>query len=279
MVRCLAVCFDSEEGNIQANVSLAERSIRGFTSIRPVDLVVLPELFTCGYCATDFAPWAEDESSPTFGAFRRLAEEIDAIVSWGFVKRAGGARPYNCCALLEPGKPTVFASKSHLNLSRPGSKGAETEFFSPGEYLGVFDTRIGRLGIMLCADGMYPEVPRCLALMGSECIIWASRCGGSQAGARVPSLRASENIVPILHPDGAQHGGWVPEHSAYRGQVVDHTGRVLADSADGDRMLYAELDLDAGRDLRENGHDLWATRRMRRPELYAAITERRFGRT
>lgn len=279
VLRVLAICFDSEEGYVECNVRRADEAIRRFAEGRDTDLVVLPELFTCGYCGSDFSSWAEDENSPTFGTFRRLCEEIDSVVGWGFVRKAEGRRPHNCYALLEPGKPPLFASKTHLNLSRPGSKGAETEFFSPGECLGVLDTRIGRLGVMICADGMYPEVPRCLALQGAECIIWASRSGGSQAEAGVPTLRATENIIPVVHPDGSQYGGWVPEHSAYRGQIVDHHGKVLADSAGTERMLYAELDLDAARDLREHGFDLWATRRMRRPELYTAITERQPKRT
>ncbi len=49
----------------------------------------------------------------------------------------------------------------------------------PGEEYPVFDLDFGRVGIMTCYDGMFPEIPRILALKGAEILIWPNARGGS----------------------------------------------------------------------------------------------------
>src|SRR6476620_7163036 len=55
-IRILGVPFTSKEGEVAANVEGAIRLIREEMAKSPVDLVVLPELFTCGYAGPDLSP-------------------------------------------------------------------------------------------------------------------------------------------------------------------------------------------------------------------------------
>src|SRR5437764_13899454 len=65
---------------------------------------------------------------------------------------------------------------------------------SPGSDYPVFDTRLGKLGIMICYDGFFPEVARELSNRGAEVIAWPVwGCNPMLASAR-----ACENHVYLV---------------------------------------------------------------------------------
>ena len=273
-VRILGVCFQSVEGDIKGNVSRATALIRKATKQSPVDLVVLPELFTCGYCDMNLQPWAEDQKSDTFGtfdAFGTLANELDAVIGWGFAESSGSQKVYNSYALVEPGGRVSIVRKTHLHISTPGTRANEPEFLLPGDRLGIVDTRFGRLGVVICYDGWFVEVPRSLVLQGADCILWPSRSGGCIAGTGLPRARAIDNLVPIVQIDGSQTGGQLPMSS--HSQIFDHTARQLADSREKQGLLRASLDLAEVRRFRAEEINIYAQYRIRRPELYGPITK------
>ena len=270
MTRILGVCFRSREGAVAENVERAERVIREAARENRVDLVVLPELFTSGYCAPDLTPWAEDEGSETFRRFAALARELDTVIGWGFAGRGDGRRVYNSYAVIEPGRPPAIVRKTHLHRSQPGSPIDEPAFLLPGDQLGLVDTRLGRLGVMICYDGCFVEVPRTLVLQGADVILWPSRSGTYLAGTGFPRMRAIDNIASVVQVEGSQDGPHLPLHGL--SQVFDHAGELLAECRDDDGVLSVELDFAAGRRCREAAVNVWAQYRVRRPELYGPLT-------
>src|SRR5262245_15381906 len=100
-VQFLSVCFESREGDVPGNVGRATTLIRDdFRERGRADVVVLPELFTSGYCSLDLGPYAENLDSPTVRNFVALSAELDTIIAWGFAERpakaaAGDRRVYN----------------------------------------------------------------------------------------------------------------------------------------------------------------------------------------
>lgn len=272
MLKILAVNFATREGDVEGNVNRAEALIRNFVRHSEVDLVILPELFTCGYCGASLSTWSEDTESKTFKVFGALAQEIDAIIGWGFSERAHDHFAYNCFALIEPGRPALLVRKTHLHMSTQGTRQNEPEYLLPGDKLGLIDTRVGRLGVMICYDGCFVEVPRSLVLQGAECILWPTRSGSYLAGTGFPRIRAIDNIVPIVMVEGSQTGGDFPLHS--HSQILDHKGNVLAECKDDEGILYTAIDLSASSYFRETALDAWAQYRVRRPELYGPITSK-----
>jgi len=270
-MRLLGVSFVTKEGDISGNISGGVAMVRAFCQTQPVDLVVFPEMFTCGYCALDLTPWAEDKHSETFNILDRLAEEIDAIVGWGFAEWAAPGKVRNSFALIEPGKAPTVVRKTHLHISQPGTRENEPEFLLPGDTLGIVDTRIGRLGIMICYDGCFVEVPRSLMLKGAQLLLWPARSGGYLAGTGFPRIRAIDNVAPVVLIEGAQVGGdfALPSHS----QIFDHQGNLLAESREHDSLILADIDLQAAADFRATALGAWAQYRVRRPELYGPITK------
>jgi len=218
----------------------------------------------------DLSPYGEEADSETFSAFAALAEEIGAVVGWGFAEKATGRRVYNSFALLEPGRLPVIVRKTHLHLSDPGSQTNEPEFLLPGDELGLVVTSLGTFGVMICYDGCFVEVARSLVLQGADCILWPSRSDRYIPNTGFPRIRAIDNIVPVVYVEGGQTGRNFPLRS--HSQIIDHRGNVLSES-EGEGLLQATLNVGEARDFRQASLGASAQYRVRRPELYRSITE------
>lgn len=270
--RVLGVSLETQEGDIAANVARATSLVRDHARDHEVDLVVLPELFTCGYCSMDLSSYGEDADSETFRTFASLAEDLDAVIGWGFAEKATGHLVYNSFALLEPGRAPVVVRKTHLHLSEPGSQANEPEFLLPGGQLGLVVTSLGTFGVMICYDGCFVEVARSLVLQGADCILWPSRSDRYIPKTGFPRIRAIDNIAPVIYVEGGQTGRHFPLRS--HSQIVDHRGNVLSGS-EGEGLLQATLNVGEARDFRQTSLGASAQYRVRRPELYRSITELR----
>jgi predicted amidohydrolase len=107
---------------------------------------------------------------------------------------------------------------------------------TPGEDYPVFATKFGRVGMMICYDGFFPEVARELTNNGAEVIAWPVwGCNPDLASAR-----ACENhvyIVSSTYEDVSRN--WMLT------AVFDHDGRTLARAKKWGSVVTAEVDLDA----------------------------------
>ncbi len=138
---------------------------------RGAQLVCTPECFLDGYVSTDEAGWPEP-------GFRDVAQTLDAgyvakareraakagvHLVFGFTERAE-AGCYNAAALIGPSGEVIGCyHKTHL-LDH------DTRYL-PGDNLGVYDTALGRIGMMICADRRWPETARTLRVRGAELIM------------------------------------------------------------------------------------------------------------
>jgi predicted amidohydrolase len=271
LIKVLGVPFKSQEGQIQANVETAIQIIREELAKDPVDLVVLPELFTCGYCGYDLSPFAESADGPTAEKFATLSRELDVLIGFGFAESSGQKKVYNSWLLLEPGGKRHLYRKTHLHPTPAGGKTNEPEFLLPGDTLEPFNTRLGRIGVMICYDGCLVEVPRVLALKGADLILWPSRSGGYLAGQSLPQVRSLDNAIATVLLEGGQVG----DHLAMDAWSVVYTENGSRRYSErGDKVFRVAIDTDAGRRLRAStdagAHSLYEPRR---PELYSVIAK------
>ena len=99
----------------------------------------------------------------------------------------------------------------------------------------MFDTRFGKLGMMICYDGFFPEVARQLSNRGAEVIAWPVwGCNPVLASAR-----ACENhvyLVSSTYEDIARK--WMIT------AVFDHEGNAIAKGEKWGTVVLAEVDLD-----------------------------------
>lgn len=130
------------------------------------DLYVLPELFNTGYnFVTKEELWTLAESADgwTFERMVDFSRAHSCFTAYGFAEQADG-KLFNSCALVGHGLMVGVYRKVHLYYR-------EKLFFDVGD-LGfqVFDTPLGRIGLMVCFDWFFPESARTLALKGAQII-------------------------------------------------------------------------------------------------------------
>ena len=149
--------FGEVERNVHDALSLMETT--------EADFYVLPELFTTGYNFIDekeVRTLAEPADGFTCATMRKWIEKNSCYIVYGFAEQA--EKIFNSAALVGPDGLVGIYRKVHL-FDR------ENLIFAPGN-LGfpVFNLPIGKVGIMICFDWMYPESARTLALKGAQMI-------------------------------------------------------------------------------------------------------------
>jgi len=237
------------------------------------DLITFPECVLSGYGFASRAATLEVAEPVPGPSAAAVAEACAARKVWcvfGLMERAGD-RLYNSAAVVGPAGVVGCYRKTHLPCV-----GAD-KFTDPGPGpLGVFDLDGLKLGVGVCFDGGFPELPRVLALLGADLIVlptnWAEK---AMTTARVmPPARALENGVffAACNRIGTESGFKYIGHSS----IHDPTGSPLATADhDGEAVLFARIDVAAARRKRVvNIPGEYEVDRVnwRRPELYAALT-------
>ena len=175
--------------------------------------------------------------------------------------------------------------KSHI----PNARGyQEKEYFSPGDTgFRVWQTRYGKVGVLICWDQWFPEAARCLTLMGADIILYPTAIGSGLGGGgdmltgndSVDAWRnamcghAACNILPVVASNriGREYMTESPKvHLDFYGNsfIADHEGQVVAQAGrDQEEVLIHRVDFDQVKEYR----DSWAVFRDRRPDLYGTL--------
>jgi len=143
------------------------------------ELVVFPELSLTGYLLMEATPEvAITLDSPRLGALRRLSERAALCV--GFVEEAPGGRFFNSAAFLDRGELVHVHRKVYLP-----SHGLfdEARHFASGDRIRAFDTRFGRVGMLVCRDFWHLGPAYVLACQDVDilCVLSASPGRGAES--------------------------------------------------------------------------------------------------
>ena len=133
---------------------------------RKANLVVLGETLTYAGVGSTYADCAESIPGPSTDYFGELAKKHGLYVVSGLIER-DRHQLFNVAVLIGPdGK----GAGKYRKVCLPD--GEYDKGMSPGSDYPVFDTRLGRIGMMICYDGFFPEVARELSNRGTEIIAW-----------------------------------------------------------------------------------------------------------
>ncbi|MBN9305441.1 MAG: hypothetical protein BGO82_03025 [Devosia sp. 67-54] len=206
-------------------------------------LVVVPETATTGYFIADrLDRLAEPEDGPSATALAALAGECGVYLAVGMAIVADGTY-YDAQLVFSPeGKRVATYRKVHLFS-------AEREWYGAGDTPVVIDTALGRIGLSICYDFMFPEFIRRLVDDGAEIVInstnWISndfQRGMGWTGEAVESLaltRALENGVWLVMANciGSEAGFDSLGHSC----IVSPSGKVLASAGNQEAVATADI--------------------------------------
>ncbi len=156
-------------------------------------------------------------------------------------------------------RPPWFRERSYY---RPGNKGYP-----------VFKTSQGNIGVYMGGDLLFPEGARLLGLSSADLVVMPSSWPSGPATAtcrKLPSFHACTNsyFVAACNRAGPDPVAGAPVFAG-QSQICDPRGTVLAQaSREHSQLIWADLDLELARDLREE----WAIYRDRRPATYQRLT-------
>ena len=162
-----------EKWNPEANWGTFSQLARDAAG-RGAEIICTPECFLDGYVSADedgftderFSRIAQPLAGPGYVTrAREMAGELGVHLVFGFTELApDGSGCYNAAALIDDGGRILGCyRKTHL-LDH------DTRYL-PGMELPVWETELGRIGIMICADRRWPEVARTLRCQGAEIIM------------------------------------------------------------------------------------------------------------
>lgn len=259
-VRIAVIQFDPQVGidhrddNLCKGIELAEEAVH-----EGAKLLVLPALANTGRAfQTRGEAFAHAESladGQSLRLWEAFANEHKVYLVAGFAEREG-FKLYNSAVLFGPDGLLGHYRKTHL-------LGEETCWFSPGN-LGypVFETPLGRIGLMLCSDLWFPEVPRLLALQGADIICslnsweWSpipQKGAGDESMAfhlTVASAHVNSVFIAAANRIGSERG------TRYQGSslIAGSDGWPIAEIAglESEVILYAEIDLTSARQRRQS---------------------------
>lgn len=260
--------FAPQFGDRSANLNAIRRAAE---SARDVDLLVFPELASCGYEFRDHDEALAAGEHATEGETPRLAAELagahGTVVVIGYAERDGD-RVYNACVLAAPDGRLATYRKMHL-FDR------ERERFDAGDTpLPVVDTPAGRVGLMICFDWYFPEAARVLALNGAQIIAHPSNLVLDKC-QRAMYARSVENRVFTVTANryGTEDRAGRTVTFTGASQILSPNGEMLAQGpVEGDCLGTAAIDpADADDKHATPISDLFEARR---PGFYGAMVER-----
>ncbi|GAA1394390.1 nitrilase-related carbon-nitrogen hydrolase [Luteococcus peritonei] len=235
------------------------------------DVVVLPELATCGYVFTSAEQARQAAISvddPRLEAWSRaLAQRPGSVAVVGFAELHGD-RVFNSALVLDGTGVLGTYRKVHL-------WDRERLWFSPGEEPPLLvDTAHGRLGVMICYDMEFPEWTRLAALGGADLLTLPTNWphfprpeGERVAEVGIAQATARMNHMAIAFADRSRDESGVAWSMA--SGIVDADGWLRASVGEGAGLATAELDLAASRDKSQGTvTDLFGDRR---PDLYGGL--------
>lgn len=243
----------NKEENLQRAREMVVQAVQ-----KGAQLVVLPEMFQCPYDGKYFPSFAEEiPGGETTRFLIELARELGIYLCGGSIPEQGTDGIYNTSLLLDPeGKISLKHRKIHLfDIDVPGGiTFRESDTLQAGDQLGVLETPLGRLGLMICYDIRFPELVRLLALQGAEMILLPAafnRITGPPHWELTLRARALDNQVFVVGVSPARND--TASYVAYgHSLVADPWGKVVVEGGEGEELILVTIDGEELEKVREN---------------------------
>lgn len=279
----IALIQNRDHGNVQSNVKDTEKKIREAAS-QGAQIICTQELYTSNYFCREqseehFA-YSTEIPGPITDDLSQIAKETSTVLIASLFEKAMTGLYYNTAVIFDTdGSLLGKYRKNHI----PQDPNFEEKFyFAPGDTgYPVWQTKFGKVGIIICWDQWYPEASRLLALKGAEIIFaptaigWLPKekaeLGEKQYSAWLQVQRGHAVANSCYFAAINRVGMEEPIEFWGRSFVTNHYGELITEgSTDKEEIIYADCDLEE----LEAHRQIWPFFRDRRIDTYSDITKR-----
>jgi len=269
MVNVALAQISCKIGDKDYNIRKIERNIKQAKK-NQASLIVFPELALTGYTCRDLVyELAEPIPGPSVHRLETIAKKENIHIVLGMLEKSGKAKAvlYNTAVLISPKGFLGKYQKMHLPTH---SVFEEKRYFRGGYQTPVFDTSIGKLGLIICYDVFFPEITRLLRLKGTQLVICISASPSVRRGffEVLTTARALENTMFLAYvnlvgiEDGLQFWGG--------SRMIAPSGKIIAQAKyDEEDIAVAQIDYS---DMNRVGAFVPMLRDLR-PELFDSLKE------
>lgn len=267
----------------EASLAWHEERIRE-AAASGAQIVALQELFLTPYfCRSEDPAWfdaAEPVPGPSTERLCQVAGELGVVLVASLFERRAPGLYHNTAAVIDAdGRYLGKYRKTHI----PEDPGFHEKFyFTPGDLpYRAWETRFGKIGVLICWDQWYPEAARLTALSGAEILIYPTAIGWLPAEKEELGAAQHRAWETVQRGHAVANGCYVAAvnrvgtegETEFWGQsfVADPYGRVVERaSTGGEETLLVRCDLD----LVESFRRIWPFFRDRRIDTYGGIVRR-----
>jgi predicted amidohydrolase len=267
-MRAAAVQLNSTD-EYDRNLEVAGRLVRA-AAADGAELVVLPEKWTALGSPEVIRSVAEPLDGPALSAASRWARDLGIFLVAGSVPEVVPEwdKLANTSVMYGPdGEARAIYRKIHLFDVDVGDVAyRESEVEQAGTEIVLAETSGAMVGLTICYDLRFPELYRILALRGARVITvpsaFTERTGRDHWEVLIRARAIEDQVFMIA---AGQIGFAPPHYRSYgRSMIVDPWGVVLAQAADTECFVAADLDFTIQSEMRDSLPSL----RHRRPEAY-----------
>jgi len=256
LIQAAAIQFNVKQGEVDTNLAYVRGALKRAAD-QGANLAVLPEMWSSGFAYKTLNKLAL-RTAGIVDELLALSRELKLVIV-GSMPEPNGDKVFNTVFLADNGALAGVYRKIHL-FSLLG----EDRAFSGGNRWLVAETSIGRIGVIICYDLRFPELPRRLAVEGAQVICVPAQWPKprQEHWRALVSARAIENQLFVVASNAC---GLIGKLDFFgMSMIVDPKGGVLAEAGEGEGEVVATLDMQAMADWRAQIPCF----NDRRPELY-----------
>lgn len=253
-----------KQENLEKALQMALKAVR-----KGAELIVLPEVFSTGFCYEYFDHAAETLPSPLLENLACFSEANDCIIMGSVIEKVASEDTSNSGAPVDSKNSTISDSSNspfYYNLGFCFESGTlagsyrkthpfktENNYFSKGDSIEPISLKKQNLkiGFEICYELRFPEVARKLSLAGSDLLVTTAAFPNprSEHWNILAKARAIENQIPHI---ACNRIGSAPDCSYFgNSMIIDAWGEVKADAGNKECVIVHDLDLSRKNEVRK----------------------------
>ena len=241
---------------LDSNLEQAVRKIKS-AAAQGSQIISLQELFCTPYFPQEkshrYFDWAESIPGPTTRLLSRLARQLKVVIIAPIFERHSSSRYYNTAVLMDA-DGTIIGTYRKAHLPNDPCYYEQFYFKRGNSGFKSYQTKYGRIGVLICWDQWFPEAARSAALSGAQILFYPSAIGWLASEEKSVRLKEKAAWETIQRAHAIANGIYVAAINRVGREgkltfwgssfVADPFGKVLVQgSVSGEEVLIASCDL------------------------------------